>query len=226
MVMSGTEWKTWKGKLPAEFSPNNSAGNCILRNASFQCWEWLVPADFSPCNSAGILDGYIRNNRAHTHPSFTCNQIEGTLTERPSEPQNPRRRHSPSSPRVNLRSPAVVFSVTGSRGEGSIENHEDPHLGNGPVDPTLAVRVFWRRRGDVAAATPTVEPPSVDRTSKARTTAVPPRSPILGVLPCSPVFRPRHSFSPSVQLQPPLASHRVRNRSTFRPCFVAPPPLQ
>ncbi|MED6163520.1 hypothetical protein PIB30_080731, partial [Stylosanthes scabra] len=116
------------------------------------------------------------------------------IIELPSETQNPRRRHSPSSPRVNLRSPAVVFSVIDSRGEGSIENHEDPHLGNGPVDSTLAVRVFWRRRGDVAAATTTVEPPSEDRTSKARTTAVLPRSPVLGVLPRSPVFRP---FTPS-----------------------------
>ncbi|MED6153694.1 hypothetical protein PIB30_104571 [Stylosanthes scabra] len=186
--------------------------------------EWLVPADFSPCNSAGILHGYIRNNQGHTHPSFTCNQIEGTLTELPSETQNPRRRHSSSSPRVNLRSPAIVFSVTGSRGERSIENDEDPHLGNGPVDSTLAVRVFWRHRGDVAAATTTVEPPSEDRTSKARTTAVLPRSPVLGVLPRSPGFRPCHSFSPSVQLQPPLTSHRVRRRSTFRPSFRAPPP--
>ncbi|MED6164880.1 hypothetical protein PIB30_094331 [Stylosanthes scabra] len=139
---------------------------------------------------------------------------------------NPRRRHSPLCPRVNLRSPAVVFSVTGSRGEGSIENHEDPHLGNGPVDPTLAIRVFWCRRGYVAAATTTVEPPSEDRTSKARTTPVLPRSPVLGVLPRSPVFWPCHSFSPSVQLQPPLTSHRVQRHSTFRPCFVAPPPSQ
>ncbi|MED6174130.1 hypothetical protein PIB30_065925 [Stylosanthes scabra] len=172
--------------------------------------EWLVPADFSPCNSAGILDGYIRNNQGHTHPSFTCSMFEGTLTWLPTETQNPRRRHSPSSPRVNRRSPAVVFSVTGSRGEGSIEDHEDPHLGNGPVDSTLAVRVFWRCRGDVAAATTTVEPPSEDRTSKARTPAVLPRSPVLGVLPRSPVFRRCHSLSPSVQLQTQLTSHRVR----------------
>ncbi|MED6113356.1 hypothetical protein PIB30_069999 [Stylosanthes scabra] len=54
--------------------------------------------------------------------------------------------------------PPVVFSITDSRGEGSLEYHQDPHLGNGAVDPTLAVRVCWRRRGDVAAATTTVEP--------------------------------------------------------------------
>ncbi|MED6152109.1 hypothetical protein PIB30_088844 [Stylosanthes scabra] len=62
------------------------------------------------------------------------------------------------------------------------------------------------------------------RTLKARTTAV---------LPGRPVFRPCHSFAPCVQLQPPLTaqgtrhiSQRVRRRSTFRPCFVAPPPSQ
>ncbi|MED6128999.1 hypothetical protein PIB30_103460, partial [Stylosanthes scabra] len=81
-----------------------------------------------------------------------------------------------------------------------------------------------------------LQPPSEyseDRTSKARTTAVLPRRPVLAVLPRSPVFRHCHSFSPSVQLQPPLtaqctrhSSHRVRGRSTFCPCFVAPPPSQ
>ncbi|MED6211589.1 hypothetical protein PIB30_075222, partial [Stylosanthes scabra] len=94
----------------------------------------------------------------HFLPSLTIT-FEGTLIEPPPEPPFPRRRHSPSSPHPNLRSPAVVFSVTGSRGEGSIENHEDPHLGNGAVDHTLAVRVSWCRRGDVAAAPTTVEPP-------------------------------------------------------------------
>ncbi|MED6197532.1 hypothetical protein PIB30_057305 [Stylosanthes scabra] len=94
----------------------------------------------------------------HFLPSLAIT-FEGTLIEPPSEPLFPRRRHSPSSPRPNLRSPAVVFSITDSPGEGSIENHEDPHLGNGAVDHTLAVRVFWRRRVDVAAATTTVEPP-------------------------------------------------------------------
>ncbi|MED6164521.1 hypothetical protein PIB30_090928 [Stylosanthes scabra] len=121
--------------------------------------------------------------------------------------------------------PPVVFSVTGSRGEGSLEYHQDPHLGNSAVDPTLAVRVSWCRRGDVAAATTTVEPPSEyseDRTSKTRTTAVLPRRPVLALLPRRPIFRPCHSFSPSVQLQPLLtaqgtrhSSHRVRRRSTF-----------
>ncbi|MED6125475.1 hypothetical protein PIB30_068851, partial [Stylosanthes scabra] len=193
-VMSGAEWKKWEGKLPAEFSPNNSAGNCILRNTPFQCRQWLVPADFSPCYSAGILHGYIRN-RAHNLPSFTCNQnrIEGTLIEPPPKPPNPCRRHSPSSPRPNLRSPPVVFSVTDSRGEGSLEYHQDPHLGNGAVDPTLAIRVCWRRRGDVAAATTTVEPPSEyseDRTSKARTTTVLPRSLVFAAFLAAPSSRP------------------------------------
>ncbi|MED6136146.1 hypothetical protein PIB30_053379 [Stylosanthes scabra] len=124
----------------------------------------------------------------------------------PSEPPKPRRCHSPSSPHPNLRSPTVVFSVTANHGGGSLEYHQDPHLvgavlGNGAVDPTLAVRVSWRRRGDVAAATTTVEPPWTsfvtlnqpleyleDRTSKARTTAVLPRSPVFAVLPRSPIF--------------------------------------
>ncbi|MED6200070.1 hypothetical protein PIB30_081673 [Stylosanthes scabra] len=144
------------------------------------------------------------------------NQIEGTLIEPPPKPPNPCHRHSPSSPRPNLRSPPVVFSVTGSRGEGSLEYHQDPRLGNSAVDPTLAVKVCWRRRGDVAAATTTVEPPSEyseDRTSKARTTAVLPRSPVLAVLPRNPVFPPCHSFSPSVQLQPPLTTQGRRHSS-------------
>ncbi|MED6139873.1 hypothetical protein PIB30_088022, partial [Stylosanthes scabra] len=115
---------------------------------------------FFPCYFAGILPGYIQN-RAHT--SFTCNQNRRNPNiQPPSEPPKPRRHHSPSSPHPNLRSLTVVFSVTASRGEGSLEYHQDPHLvgvvlGNGAVDPTLVVRVSWRRRGDVAAATTTVE---------------------------------------------------------------------
>ncbi|MED6186996.1 hypothetical protein PIB30_072168 [Stylosanthes scabra] len=81
----------------------------------------------------------------------------------PSQPPKPSRRHSPSSPHPNLRSPAVVLSVTASHGEGSLEYHQDPHLvgavlGNGALNPTLAVTVSWRRRRDIAAATTTVEP--------------------------------------------------------------------
>ncbi|MED6171925.1 hypothetical protein PIB30_045391 [Stylosanthes scabra] len=144
-IMSGTEWKKWEGKLPAEFSPNNSAGNGILQNAPFQYRQWLRAP--------------IRTSKSPPSP-FSV------------------------EPHPNLRSPPVVFSI----------------------------RVYWRRHGDVAAATTTVEPvclqpPSEyleDRTSKARTTAVLPRSPVLAVLPGRPVFRPCHSFSPSVQLQPPL----------------------
>ncbi|MED6190249.1 hypothetical protein PIB30_104039 [Stylosanthes scabra] len=80
-------------------------------------------------------------------PHFLHLQSEGALTY---------------DPHPNLRSPAVVFSVTASRGEGSLEYHQDPHLvgavlGNSVVDPTLAVRVSWRRHGDVAAATTTLE---------------------------------------------------------------------
>ncbi|MED6139902.1 hypothetical protein PIB30_088326, partial [Stylosanthes scabra] len=126
-----------------------------------------------------------------------------TLTfslEPPSQRPKPRCRHSPSSPHPNLRSPAIVLSVTANRGEGSPEYHQDLHLvgpvlGNGAADPTFAVTISWRRRGDIAAATTTVEPPWTslttlnppseyleDRTSKARTTAVVPRSPVFAVL--------------------------------------------
>ncbi|MED6115599.1 hypothetical protein PIB30_092193 [Stylosanthes scabra] len=121
-----------------------------MSGTEWKKWEGNIPAEFSPNNSAVI-------EPTHFLPSLAIT-FEGTLIEPPSEPPFPRRRHSPSSPHPNLRSPAIVFSVTGSRGEGSIENHEDPHLGNGAVDHTLAVRVSWRRRGDVVAATTTVEP--------------------------------------------------------------------
>ncbi|MED6164045.1 hypothetical protein PIB30_085883 [Stylosanthes scabra] len=98
-----------------------------------------------------------------------------------------------------FRRPAVVLSVTASRGEGSPEYHQDLHLvgpvlGNGAVDPTLAVTVSCRRRGDVAAATTTVEPlysrkaATVDFSYNPEAAVVLPRSLVFAVLPISPVF--------------------------------------
>ncbi|MED6116089.1 hypothetical protein PIB30_096857 [Stylosanthes scabra] len=77
----------------------------------------------------------------HTpHSPHTCNHLRA-LTEPPSKPPLPRRRHSPSSSHPNLRSLAVIFSVTGSRGEGNIENDEDPHSATAVLPRPLS----WKR---------------------------------------------------------------------------------
>ncbi|MED6222067.1 hypothetical protein PIB30_060876 [Stylosanthes scabra] len=125
-----------------------------------------LPADlaFRGSGPKKLPTDYISAGKSHSNNWRSKGKMGGKFFRRnpnrepPSEPPNPHRRYSPSSLRPNLPSPPVVFSVTGSRGEGSLEYDQDPHLGNGAVDPTLAVRVSWCRCGDVAAATTTVEP--------------------------------------------------------------------
>ncbi|MED6199828.1 hypothetical protein PIB30_079570 [Stylosanthes scabra] len=109
--------------------------------------------------------------------------------------------------------PPIVFSVTGSRGEGSLEYHQDPHLGNGELTPPSPSGF-----PGAAAETPCthcLQPPSEyleDRTSKARTTAVPPHNPVLAVL----------HLLPALSLLLTLCStsttaHRSRHKAQFSP---------
>ncbi|MED6226080.1 hypothetical protein PIB30_100016, partial [Stylosanthes scabra] len=134
-VTSGAEWKKWEGNLPAKFSPLMPPVIAVYQTHRFNVGNGYYRRIFPPVIPPVCLMDTFQLTEPHTpHSPHTCNHLRA-LTEPPSKPPLRRRRHSPSSSRPNLRSPAVVFSVTSSRGEGSIENDEDPQLGNGAVDP-------------------------------------------------------------------------------------------